>query len=257
MEIQPVLHIALVQANTQYPTVSANLAHLEELLETIHDEVDIFLLPELFNTGYQLAFTTPPEVMGLETSRWMLQMAKRKNAAVCGSVAIKEKDHVLNRMIFATPDGKTQTYDKVNIFRFSGEDKVFSSGKNPAIFTFRGWRLKAIICFDLRFPESVRNAQPWYDAILCAAHWPKPRIEAWDKLLMARAIENQSYLAAVNRFGSEGEAFYPGHSTGIDFTGQPLMQIRDQEQIEVVSFEYAALQHFRQRFPFLGNGHVD
>lgn len=251
MEIKPVLYVALVQANTKYTSVSANLAHLEELLETVSSDVDIFLLPELFNTGYQLAFTTPPEVMGLETTRWMLQMAKRKNAALCGSIAIKENDQVFNRMIFATPDGKTQTYDKVNVFRFSGEDKVFSAGLRPAIFEFRGWRLKAIICFDLRFPESVRNTQPWYDAILCSAHWPKPRIEAWDKLVMGRAIENQAYLAAVNRFGQEGDAIYPGHSTAIDFAGQSLVQLQDKEQIGIVSFEYSALHHFRNRFPFL------
>jgi omega-amidase len=245
------LRVALVQADSRYDSVSGNLAHLEELLESNQESAHIFLLPELFNTGYQAAFNTRPEVYGLETTRWMKLMAKRKNAAICGSVSISEDGKTYNRMLFVLPDGSHFQYDKVNVFKFSGEDQVFSAGKELPVFTYKGWRIKPIICFDLRFPETIRNKSPYYDLILCSAHWPSPRIEAWDKLLMARAIENQAYLGAVNRVGTEGKVEYPGHSAGVDFLGKPVFPVLKQEEIKVFSCSHSELMDFRKNFPFL------
>jgi len=245
------IQITLLQADTHGETIGSNLAILEELIESTEDQTDIILLPELFNTGYKKAFTTRPETMGMQTHKWMRMMAERKNAAICGSVSIAEGGKTFNRMLFVEPDGKTQHYDKVNVFAFSGEDKVFTAGNQLPIFEFLGWRIKPMICFDLRFPETIRNHNPYYDLILCSAHWPKPRIEAWDKLLMARAIENQTYLAAVNRIGMEGEAIYPGHSAGIDFLGKALVYSEEKNSTSLFKISKAAVNEFRIRFPFL------
>lgn len=245
------LRIALVQADTRFDQTEGNLAHLEECMDGIQEKADLFLLPELFNTGYSKAFETRPETMNLLTTRWMKQMADRKQAAVCGSIAISENGKVFNRMLFIEPGGKIQWYDKVNVFAFSGEDKLFSPGQSSVVFEYEGWKIKAIICFDLRFPESVRNNPPHYDLILCSAHWPEPRIQAWDKLIMARAIENQSYLAAVNRIGTEGTALYPGHSWLVDFAGNPQHPPMHKEEICIVEIEKAVQDSFRKSFPFL------
>lgn len=247
------LTITLVQADTAYSTIGGNLAHLEELMDKFEGNSDVFLLPELFNTGYQLAFSTRPESIGLQTTRWMQQMAKRKNAAIAGSISITENGKVFNRMLLVEPDGTIQHYDKINVFKFSGEDKVFSPGQRDVLFHFRGWKLKPVICFDLRFPETIRNRQPWYDAILCSAHWPKPRIWAWDQLLIARAIENQCFVAAVNRFGQEGEIQYPGHSVALDFLGHQLEATQEKEDMVSVVFLRDSLLSFRDRFPFLAS----
>lgn len=245
------LSISLVQANVSFDSVEGNLSHLEELLESDSSESDIYLLPELFNTGYRNAFHMKAEKMGLYTTRWMKQMAARKNAAICGSVAIDENGQVFNRMLFVEPSGEIQYYDKVNVFAFSGEDKVFSAGRNEVIFEYLGWRIKAIICFDLRFPETVRNKAPYYDLILCSAHWPSPRIQAWDALIPARAIENQAYFAAVNRSGNEGEAIYPGHSVVVDFKGTHLIAALKDERIVSCKIRSSELDQFRASFPFL------
>jgi predicted amidohydrolase len=245
------LSISLVQANVAYDSVEGNLSHLEELLERDSFQSDIYLLPELFNTGYRNAFHMKAEKMGLYTTRWMKQMAARKNAAICGSVAVDENGQVFNRMLFVEPSGAIQYYDKVNVFAFSGEDKVFSSGDRDVIFEYLGWRIKAIICFDLRFPETVRNKAPYYDLILCSAHWPAPRIQAWDALIPARAIENQSYFASTNRFGNEGEAVYPGHSVLVDFKGTPLIPAIKGENIVTCKIKSSELDQFRASFPFL------
>jgi predicted amidohydrolase len=245
------LKIALVQADTRYDSISGNLAHLEELIEKSGAEADIFLLPELFNTGYVNAFSMRPESMGLETSRWMKQMAIRKKAAFVGSIAILDGGKVYNRMLMIDPQGGSQHYDKINVFKYSGEDKVFSAGENAVRFHYQGWNIKPCICFDIRFPETIRNEKPFYDLILCSAHWPAPRIEAWDKLLIARAIENQAFLAAVNRIGTEGEAQYPGHSVGIDYAGKVLNSTAEKEEVMVVSFDKNAQNSFREKLPFL------
>ncbi len=245
------LSISLVQANVAFDSVEGNLSHLEELLERDSSESDIYLLPELFNTGYRNAFHMKAEKMGLYTTRWMKQMAARKKGAICGSVAIDENGQVFNRMLFVEPSGTIQYYDKVNVFAFSGEDKVFSAGQKDAIFEYLGWRIKAIICFDLRFPESVRNKAPYFDLIVCSAHWPSPRIQAWDTLIPARAIENQSYFAATNRYGAEGEAMYPGHSVVIDFKGTPMIPALKEECIVTCKLKSSELDQFRASFPFL------
>ena len=245
------LQISLVQADTSGETTEANLASLEEMLENDDSFSDIYLLPELFNTGYQRAFTTKPETMGLQTHRWMRLIASRKNAAICGSVTITEAGKTYNRMLFVAPDGNTQHYDKVNIFKFSGEDKIYASGNDSPIFEYAGWRIKPTICFDIRFPETIRNHVPFYDLILCAAHWPKARIAAWNKLLPARAIENQAYLAAVNRFGTESETRYPGHSVGLDFLGNVLAASEEKSEISSFIISKTEQNDFRERYKFL------
>jgi omega-amidase len=154
-------------------------------------------------------------------------------------------------MLFVEPSGTIQYYDKVNVFAFSGEDKVFSAGKSEVVFEYLGWRIKAIICFDLRFPETVRNKAPYYDLVLCSAHWPSPRIQAWDALIPARAIENQAYFAAVNRFGNEGEAIYPGHSVLVDFKGTHLIPALENECMLAYKIKSSELDQFRASFPFL------
>ena len=245
------LKISLVQANTSGKSISANLCMLEEMIESIDFHTDIILLPELFNTGYKNSFSTKPEKMGLETHRWMKLIAERKGAAICGSISILGKEKTFNRMLFVEPSGRTQHYDKINVFKFSGEDKMFSAGESKPIFEFHGWRIKPIICFDLRFSESIRNQAPFYDLILCAAHWPDQRIAAWKKLLPARAIENQSYVAAVNRYGYEEDTYYPGHSVGLDFLGDVLVTANERAEIQSFEILRSALVQFRNNFPFL------
>jgi predicted amidohydrolase len=250
--MQNQLSVSLVQADTRFPETSGNLAYLEELISSNRTHSDLILLPELFNTGYRNAFSARPEPMNGYTHRWMKLMAERSAAVVAGSVSITEGGNTLNRFLFVRPDGITQHYDKINVFAYSGEDKVYTAGTQPARFDWLGWNIKPIICFDLRFPEAARNQAPHYDLLLCPAHWPAARMQAWDALLPARAIENQCFVAAVNRIGREGETEYAGHSAAFDYLGNALNgNILSEEGVFTFLLEKDKLLAFRKSFPFL------
>ena len=130
---------------------------------------------------------------------------------------IVSKKEFYNRLIFAYPDRKLVYYDKKHLFTFSGENKMFKSGNKNILINYLGWNIRPLVCYDLRFPVWSRNTDN-FDLVLYVANWPKTRINAWDSLLKARAIENMSYSLGVNRTGKDAnDLIYPGHSSCYDF----------------------------------------
>ena len=104
----------------------------------------------------------------------------------------------------------------------AGEDILYTSGSKRLIVHFKGWRICPLICYDLRFPVWSRNTNN-YDLLLFMANWPIARIDAWDTLLKARAIENMSYCIGVNRIGEDTNGYqYNGHTTAYDFLGKEI-----------------------------------
>lgn len=252
MEKSPFLDFALFQTDVHHKETEANLALYEERFSMYSEKVDVVVFPELFNTGYANAFIAKPEPMGGYTTRWLLQMARRHQTAFGGTAAIAENGKVFNRFLFAHPDGRLEYYDKRRIFAYSGEDKIFSPGTESQVFTVKGWRIRPVVCFDLRFPEVCRNnGEPWYDVLLVSAHWPDLRILAWDHLIPARAIENQCFVATCNRIGYEGDVYYPGHSCAWDFLGLRQVAAADREEILHYRCTWEYLQTLREQFPVL------
>ncbi|MGB3616963.1 MAG: nitrilase-related carbon-nitrogen hydrolase, partial [Catalinimonas sp.] len=160
------LRLLLVQSDPYWEDPVANLAALEELLWQHPDPVDVIVLPEMFQTG----FTTNgdvAEVMGLHTTRWMRQQAARTGAAVVGSFLAREAGHLYHRLLWVEPDGQQAQYNKRHLFRISDEAAVLSPGGAVITHAWRGWRVRFIICYDLRFPVWCRNVRPYYDVLLC------------------------------------------------------------------------------------------
>ncbi|MDO5617018.1 MAG: nitrilase-related carbon-nitrogen hydrolase, partial [Cruoricaptor ignavus] len=178
----------------------ANFSKIEE--EFGNTEADIFLLPEMFSTGFCMDADEIADREN-ETLSWMKRFAKQKNAAVCGSVSVEENQSFYNRMFFVKPDSSYDFYDKRHLFSFSGEDKIYTAGTQRKIVEYRGFRILLQVCYDLRFPVFARNTGD-YDIALFIANWPEKRVEAWQHLLKARAIENQTYVFGLNRIGTDG-----------------------------------------------------
>ncbi|WP_439483572.1 amidohydrolase [Cyclobacterium plantarum] len=249
------LSLALFQIDLHWENTSANLAMFEEKLWGMEGKVDIMVLPEMFTTGFTMNTLSQAEPMNLYSTKWMQRMAGQLGTVITGSVMIKEGGKHFNRLLWATPDGQLAYYDKRHLFRMADEDHHYDMGQKNQTFTYKGWKIRPQVCYDLRFPVWSRNGSTEegemdYDLIFYVASWPAPRVQAWDILLQARAVENLSYSIGVNRVGVDGNGVaYSGHSAAYDFKGNCLASGGEKEGIVQVNLDKAALMAFREKFP--------
>lgn len=244
------LNIALIQTDLYWEDPVSNRKMFEEKIESISDDVDLIVLPEMFTTG----FTMKPEKILLSESKgtldWMKKTAQQQKKALVGSIIFQENGKFYNRLFFVSPDGTVEAYDKKHTFTLAGEDKVYEAGKEKLIFEYKGFRICPMICYDLRFPVWSRNAED-YDVLIYVANWPKKRINAWDTLLKARAIENMAYCIGVNRIGMDGVDFeYNGHSAVYDVLGQ-LLAYSEAEEILYATLDKEHIENTRKKLRFL------
>ena len=204
------LRVSLVQGDTVWHDPAANRAMYADLVAPLAGQTDLVLLPETFTSGFSNEALASAEDMDGPTVAWMRQQAARLGAVVTGSVQLRVGEGVFNRMLWATPDGDLQCYDKRHLFRMAREHERYAAGRDRLTVELKGWRICPLVCYDLRFPVFVRNrfgveapGRFDYDLLLFVANWPTPRRYAWQTLLRARAIENLGYVAAVNRAGDE------------------------------------------------------
>ena len=196
------LRVATVQANQVWEDKKANFTNYERLLKDV-ENVDLIVLPEMFQTGFTMNSELLAETMTGESVLWLTKLAAEKNAAVYTSLIIEEHGNFFNRGVFMKPSGEFSVYDKRHLFGLAGEDQFFKAGETKTIVEYKGWRINLQVCYDLRFPENCRNSmqagEPEFDLLLYVANWPERRIKHWSSLILARAIENQCYLIGVNR----------------------------------------------------------
>jgi omega-amidase len=250
------LKITLVQSDLHWEDIEANLAMFEEKIWQIGNTTDIIILPEMFTTGFSMAAQKLAEHMNMRTFKWMKQMADQTGALILGSYIVKVHDKYFNRLLWMEPGGHFKTYDKRHLFRLAGEQKTYSAGESLLIATWKGWRICPLICYDLRFPVWSRNTwdhqanRPAYDLMVYVANWPMARIEAWNTLLKARAIENLAYVAGVNRIGSDGNGIeHNGYSAVISPKGESIFSNEGMDSSKTVELSANSLHAFRDRFP--------
>ena len=255
--MQP-LRLTLVQGATRWHDAAANRAYYRELLLGRGETGDLVVLPEMFLTGFTNATDSQAETMDGPGVAWMQERAAELDAVVTGSLVIRRDDgRCVNRLVWARPDGSLDTYDKRHLFRMAGEHHHYAAGEMPLTAELHGWRIRPLVCYDLRFPVWSRNRRLQgarggmeYDLVLLVANWPAPRRLAWRTLLRARAIENLAYCAGVNRVGTDGnDVAYAGDSAVIDALGSPLVDLGTQEQVVTVTLDPAPLLEHRERFP--------
>jgi omega-amidase len=248
------LKIALIQSDLVWENPVQNRLNFTKKIESVNQSVDIIILPEMFTTGFTMNAAEFAETMEGETVHWMQSIALKNNTAIVGSVIISEANHFFNRLFFVKPDGSIVTYDKRHTFTLAGEDKVYQAGSERIIINYMGWKICPLVCYDLRFPVWARNVEN-YDLLLYVANWPKARINAWDVLLKARAIENMVYCIGVNRVGLDGNNYeYPGHSAAYDILGNRIDSIsEDKETINIVILEKNTIKKYREKLNFLND----
>ncbi|MCE1199644.1 MAG: amidohydrolase [Marinilabiliales bacterium] len=245
------LKIALLQKELLWEDPAGNRSNFERMMSSLNDRVDLILLPEMFTTGFTMNAEPLAETMNGESISWMKHIASAFQAAVAGSLIVKEGRSYFNRLLFIQPGGEVQHYDKRHLFPLGGEDQVFCAGEDQVVVSFRGWRIRLCICYDLRFPVWSRNRQDT-DLLIYAANWPASRQLVWDTLLRARAIENQVYVAGVNRTGKDGmDTNHAGASQVIGPTGEPIVYAgKEGEELLCATLSLTSLKKVREKFPF-------
>ena len=247
------MKISLIQMNLAWCDVAENLSRAESFMRN-HPGADVYVLPEMFTTGFCMEPHRIAEPTEGPALAWMHRVAAEFDAAIVGSVATTAADGTYrNRMYFVEPDGKVTHYDKRHLFSYSGEDKHYEAGSERVIVTFRGVRFFLEVCYDLRFPVFGRNLDD-YDVAIYVANWPDKRRMAWDILLRARAIENQAVVIGVNRVGTDPSCEYCGGSVVIDPYGKTIAACTMGEECETsAEVDMEKLQAFREKFPVLND----
>jgi omega-amidase len=244
------LTVTLFQSDLAWEAVDANLAMFDAKIDSIDQPTDLIVLPEMFSTGFSMRPDRLAQPMDGKAVTWLRAKAKSAGAVITGSLMIEADGRYYNRLVWAAPDGDLAFYDKKHLFRYAGEEKVYTAGQGNITLTLKGWRIRPFICYDLRFPIWTRNLNNVYDLALYVANWPARRSAHWQALLRARAIENQAYVIGVNRVGNDGNGLYhDGCSTAIAPDGEVLFETIDRQTIHTLCLQRERLERYRAEFP--------
>lgn len=248
------LNIALLQTDLSWENPQKNLFNFSSQIAQINNDIDLIVLPEMFTTGFSMNASKLAEEVNGKSVNWMKAIAKKKNCAVVGSIITVEENQYYNRLFFVFPSGVFVYYDKKHTFTLAKENETYTSGNEKLIVEYKGWKICPLICYDLRFPVWSRNSEN-YDILIYIASWPKKRINAWDALLKARAIENMSYTIGVNRIGKDGNNYeYTGHSILFDCLGNALTKEQNKAaEVILVYIEKNTQEEIRENLGFLND----
>ncbi|MEO7386676.1 MAG: amidohydrolase [Gammaproteobacteria bacterium] len=241
--------ITLLQTTLAWHDPAANRAHFGELLRNLPQPTDLAVLPEMFTTGFTMQTRAQAETMTGPTVSWLADLAQELGITLGGSLIVEESGAFYNRFIWMPPDGRHRSYDKRHLFRMAGEHEHFAAGSDRLVVDLKGWRVCPLVCYDLRFPVWSRGANA-FDLLLYVANWPAARRSAWQALLPARAVENQCYVAGVNRIGTDGQGVaYAGDSGVYDYLAQTLADLASAPGQATVTLGLDALHRYREKFP--------
>ena len=251
------LNVTLIQLNQIWENKKANYNKYETIFSQLK-KTDLVILPEMFHTGFSMSVDLLAEDWeNSEGVDFLKNWSSKLDCAFYTSLIIREEQKFFNRGVFVSPDGKVNYYDKRKSFSLGGEDKFYTAGAKEVIIDWRGWKINLQICYDLRFPELIRNrlidTNPAYDVLVYVANWPEKRIAHWETLLNARAIENQCYVLGVNRVGIDGkDLVYNGGSKAITSLGETKGAFsQNQEGFIQVNLDKTVLENARLQLPFL------
>lgn len=251
------LTISLIQSDLHWQDPQANVKMFDQKINTIPNNTDIIVLPEMFNVGFVTQPSSCAEQMYGQSFTWLKNKALEKSCVICGSLLIKDAGKYYNRFIWMMPSGEFTYYDKKHLFRYAGEHEKITAGKNKIITNLKGWNFFPVICYDIRFPVWCKNNYSPkgvfdYDIMIVVANWPGNRSHSWSTLLMARAIENVSYVIGVNRIGKDGKGIeYSGDSVVVNPKGEIISSIKPgNNQIETITLSGKEPENSRNTFRF-------
>jgi omega-amidase len=246
------MKISIFQLDTIWNDKDANLHKIQKEI-THSDGIDLFLLPEMFNTGFMMEPEGVAEPIDGHTITFLATLLKGKSTIIGGTIPSVSEHKFYNSFVFVDQSGIIDYYSKMHLYSPAGESQKYKSGGRDLLLPINNVLIKPLICYDLRFPYiSFNKYEKPFDILIYSANWPKTRIDQWEKLLMARAIENQCYVIGINRVGVDANGYeYPGHSMVINYKGEVLLALDNQEQNTAIDLDIESMVEYRKRFPFL------
>lgn len=236
---------------------NANHSRVESLLrDSALPQGALVILPEMFTSGFSLNVELIAESPARETESFLKRMAASLGVYLMGGVVSLDKlGKGRNEAVTFSPDGEeVSRYCKMRPFTLGGESLHFAGGAAPVFFDWLGCSVSPFICYDLRFPEIQRQAGSNRAQLMTfIASWPDARLSHWVTLLQARAIENQCYVAGVNRIGSDPNLHYSGRSVIVDPSGTIIADAGDRECVIGAELDLNALEDYRSKLPFLND----
>lgn len=245
------MRLALGQIDVYWEDKERNKEKCAQFISKAKGEkADIVIFPEMTLTGFSQNVEKIGEV-DLDTVQWFRDQSIKHSIYTCFGYVEKDNLKGKNKLAIISPEGKEVCdYTKIHPFSYGGEDKFYYGGENVSLFEINGETISAFVCYDLRFPEIFQVVSKKAKLIIVIANWPQKRIEAWTTLLKARAIENQCYIAGVNRVGSGDGIEYSGDSMIISPKGEILASSNKKEELIICDIDMSQVEKVRRRFPF-------
>jgi omega-amidase len=249
------MRIYCCQTNIEWENKEANFAHVQALLGSQPIEREsLVLLPEMFATGFSMNIPGIAEDQRSPTEQFLAETARQKGVFLMGGIVAEGKHGCgRNEAVLFSPQGQLVVrYCKLQPFTLGGESDNYNPGERVVVASWRGFSLSPFVCYDLRFPELFRAAvRRGANLFTVIANWPVARIQHWVTLLQARAIENQAYVAGVNRCGQDPKLKYNGRSLIVNPRGEIIADARDGEGLISADLDLEQLSAYRKELPFL------
>ncbi len=268
------MRVHLLQYDIKWEDKAANHARVREMIEQANVlPGDLVVLPEMFDTGFSLNVSKTNDT-DRTSEQFLKAIAASTGALIQGAQTIRRDDGKgLNRAIVVQPSGAiSATYDKVHPFTYGREGEAFVGGSAVTTYTWQcggggenaceaggrggggrgvgGLRVCPVICYDLRFPELFRAGLiRGAEAFAIGANWPSARAEHWRALIIARAIENQAFVFAVNRCGEDPHLSYNGGSMIVAPDGAVLAELAADPASISVEIDPRDVWSWRGKFP--------
>ncbi len=241
--------IGIVQMGIEWEDIYRNMNKIEEFVKEAHDKnVELLLFPEMSLTGFTMDINKHI-LLEKDIVNWLIRIASGYDISIglgFGSI-VDEKG--LNEYVVVSNEGEVLgRYSKIHPFSYSGEDKKYYKGNDIISCTINDMSITPFICYDLRFPEIFQIASKNSQLICVAANWPQEREKHWITLLTARAIENQCYIAGINRVGYGDGLYYNGASMIVDPEGNILNDITNDERIIISEIWADNVKEIRRKF---------
>ncbi|RMG44046.1 MAG: carbon-nitrogen family hydrolase [Candidatus Dadabacteria bacterium] len=248
------MRIALIQFDIAWNNPEKNIETCTKIVNrAVEGGARLVILPEMFTTGCSNP-TGEAALHAFKTGDSFLKEASQEHGVfICGSIPVLESasDKPSNSIRLYSPEGLAGEYAKIHLFSMDGEDREYLSGTSTLTRKIEDFSASFFICYDLRFPQIFSKVARETDIYVIPANWPANREYHWRSLLVARAIENQAFVVAVNRVGSGGGKRYPGSSMIISPMGEVLRRGSDKEELLLCDLDVEDVRKVRAALPFL------